>query len=50
MAKASKPKPPTKPVYRDAKTGEFTSKKNVEKHPERTTTEVRPTGKPPKKK
>lgn len=54
MAKASKPSPkkpePTKPVYRDAETGEFTTKKNVEKNPGKTTTEQRPTGKPPAKK
>lgn len=47
-------KAPTKKVYRDAESGEFTTKKNVEKKPYKTTTETRPTGKPaakpPKKK
>jgi hypothetical protein len=39
-----------KTVYRDSKSGEFTSKANVKKHPESTETEHRPTGKKPKKK
>ena len=39
-----------KTVYRDSKTGEWTKKANVKKHPERTETEHRPTGKKRKKK
>ena len=39
-----------KTVYRNSKSGEFTSKANVKKHPESTETEPRPVGKKPKKK
>lgn len=40
----------TKTVFRDSKSGEFTSKANVKKHPESTETEHRPIGKKPKRK
>jgi hypothetical protein len=40
----------TKTVYRDSKTGEWTKKTNVKKHPESTETEHRPIGKRPKRK
>lgn len=36
----------TKKVYRDSKTGQWTKKENVKKHPERTETERRPVKKP----
>ena len=35
----------TKTVYRNSKTGEFTPKANVKRHPATTETEKRPVGK-----
>lgn len=45
-----KKKSGTTTIYRDSKSGEFTSKANVKKHPESTETEHRPTSRKPKKK
>ena len=39
-----------KTVYRDSRSGEFTSKANIKKHPSTTETEHRPIGKKAKKK
>lgn len=45
MAKASKPAPPP-PKYRDADSGQYTTKKYADKHP---STTVKETDKPKKK-
>jgi hypothetical protein len=42
-------KPPTKTVYRDSGTGQWTPKANVKRDPDGTQTETRPVRNPPSK-